>query len=522
MTSQTLYARFAASVSRWPEEVALKVGGACLTYRDLYRAAEALAARLVELHGGHPAAIGLLASRSPAAYIGYLAALRLGTPVVPLNPAFPPARNVSICALAGVDAVVVDDAGRQQVRPAAGTKTLVDLSGETWHGLLRSGVKSQASYPGEAGRIAYILFTSGSTGVPKGVPIEHRNVLPYIDFCIDRYDVGPGSRLSQTFDLTFDPSVFDLFVAWGGGATLVVPQKTELLAPVEYVQREGITHWYSVPSVVSFARRLGHLSPESMPTLRCSLFAGEQLTVAQAEAWRRAAPKSFIENIYGPTELSINCTAYRLPANPIEWPATSNATVPIGRVYPHLEGIILDEAGRPSQSGELIVRGPQRFAGYLEPRDNIGRFMTFDGHVGLPYDGTEPLTLAHWYRTGDRVCVHDGELVHLGRLDHQVKVRGHRVELGEIEAVMREHPRVEDAVVLALPAADQELELMAVYTGAPVPGPELRAVVRERLPLYMQPSKFFHIARLPLNQNGKTDRARLVLDLTAPRPEVAR
>jgi amino acid adenylation domain-containing protein len=346
--------------------------------------------------------------------------------------------------------------------------------------------------------LAYILFTSGSTGRPKGVPITHRNVGAYLRHAIPLYGLGPGARLSHAFELTFDSSVHDLFAAWGSGATLVVAPRKELLDPARHVGERGITHWSSVPSVVSLARRHGLLRPGSMPGLVCSAFMGEQLLRDQAAAWRAAAPNGAIHNAYGPTEATINCAGYRLPDDPAAWPRTANDTVPIGELYPGVEGLVLDESGRPAASGELLVRGAQRFGGYLDPRDDAGRFAGFDGES------------AGWYRTGDRVRVEDGRLVHVGRLDRQVKLHGYRIELGEIEVVLRRHPRVRDAAVVAGGDAGG---LHAVYTGAPVDGAELARYVRASLPDYMVPGDFTRADALPLNVNGKVDYRRLTAEV---------
>ncbi|HEY0698822.1 MAG TPA: AMP-binding protein, partial [Micromonospora sp.] len=434
--------------------------------------------------------VGLLATREVTTYAAYLAVQRLGGTVVPLHPAFPPARTAAVAGAARLDRIV------------DGT---LDLSGAA------GGTAVRTPDPDE---LAYVLFTSGSTGVPKGVPIRHRNVSAYLSHVTARYQAGPGSRVSQTFDLTFDVSVFDMFLAWGSGATLVVPTRNEVLAPVRFVARRGITHWCSVPSVISFAQRLRGLRPNSMPELRWSLFAGEALTLQQARAWRAAAPGSVLENVYGPTELTVTCTQYRLPADETDWPQPPNGTVPIGTVYPHLAHLVLDEHGRRADEGELCLRGPQRFPGYLDPAENRGRFLLFDGEVAAVHDGRAPLTGEHWYRTGDRVRCFDGHLVHLGRLDHQVKVRGYRVELGEVEAALRDQPGVRDAVVLALPGADGETDLTAFCTGAGRDTERLLAGLRDRLPAYMVPRSVTFLDALPLNGNGKTDRQALLARVT--------
>ncbi|HEY3606573.1 MAG TPA: amino acid adenylation domain-containing protein [Pseudonocardiaceae bacterium] len=501
---RTLYDWFAASAGAFADQTALEVAGDRLSYAELDALAARLAAEIVARHGGTPASVGLLAARSTLAYAGYLAVQRLGATIVPLNPSFPAARNAAVAKSAGLDLVLAqDDAPGHDELPVP----VLTVDPQRLAAMRTEPVPSLPVSAAGPDDIAYILFTSGSTGTPKGVPIKHRNVSTFLDHVIPRYEVGPGARLSQTFDLTFDPSVYDLFTAWGSGAALVVPSRNDVLSPVRFVKRERITHWNSVPSVVSFAMRLRGLSPGSMPTLRWSLFCGEALTLTQARAWQAAAPHSRLDNTYGPTELTITCTEFPLPADPARWPSPANGTVPIGRPYPGLDHVIVDEDGWPAEDGELCMRGPQRFPGYLDPANNVGRFVSFDGHRAVSYDGSTPLTDEHWYRTGDRVRFLDGELVHLGRLDHQIKVRGYRIELGEIESVLREQPGVRDAIVLALTGPDGETDLQAVYTGTTRDHERLLAGLGDRLPAYMVPRSVTAFDVLPLNQNGKVDRA---------------
>ncbi|MEU6073665.1 amino acid adenylation domain-containing protein [Micromonospora sp. NPDC047074] len=499
-TDDTMFARFSRTARRCGDQVALEVRGRRVSYAELDELSARLADLLTRRHGHPPGPIGLLALRSVTAYAGYLAILRCGRTVVPLNPTFPAARNAVVARAAGLAGVLADgDAASADLGVPA---TVVPDPGAL-------PPAHDAAAHGTADDLAYVLFTSGSTGAPKGVPIRHRNVTSYLDHVVPRYEVGVGSRLSQTFDLTFDPSVFDMFVAWSTGATLVVPDRRELLAVPEFVERRGITHWFSVPSVVSLAHRLRRLRPGCMPGLRWSLFAGEQLTLAQAHAWASAAPGSRIGNVYGPTELTVTCTEYRLPVDVREWPVTPNGTVPIGRPYPGLEHLILDDEGRPADEGELVARGPQRFPGYLDPAADAGRFVHFDGTRAVPYDGTGPLTAKNWYRTGDRVVRQGTDLVHLGRLDQQVKVQGYRVELGEVEAVLRDQPGVRDAVVLAVADASGHVDLFAAYTGAGDDPQRLLDRLRERLPGYMVPRSATQLDAFPLNPNGKVDRRAL-------------
>ncbi|MDT0268028.1 amino acid adenylation domain-containing protein [Streptomyces sp. DSM 44915] len=510
----TLFDWFADSAAAHPDQPALEVGRERLTYGELRRLVEGLAARLAAANGGQPpGAVGLLASRSVTAYVGYLAALRLGAAVVPLNPEAPAGRNAAVVAAAGVELVVADQAAAGAGAGAddgagPGVPTLTFGTEE-----LRAAAADGASAPPSAATpedVAYLIFTSGSTGTPKGVPIRHRNVVSYLRHVVPRAEAGPGSRMSGSFELTFDGSVYDLFVAWGSGATLVVPTRSQLLSPVKFIASRELTHWFSVPSLVSFAEQLGTLRPGAMPTLRWSVFGGEPLPLSLARAWRAAAPHSGIEILYGPSEVTVSCTEYRLPADPADWPAPPNGTAPLGTGYAELEFLLLDENGAPTDDGELCVRGPQRFPGYLDPAADAGRFLhvAADGTVH-PYTGDGPLTEEHWYRTGDRVGLRDGLLVHLGRVDQQVKIRGYRIEPGEIEAVLRAQDGVRDAVVVAVVGPDGEKELAAAVSGAGAAADPLYSALGGQLPPYMIPRRITVLDELPLNANGKIDRRAL-------------
>ncbi|MEU3625181.1 D-alanine--poly(phosphoribitol) ligase [Amycolatopsis coloradensis] len=471
---------------RDPGAIALQVGVRALRYDELLDRAARIAAAVRARVDGPVRTVGLLCGRTPAAYAGYLAVLALGATVVPMSARWPAARVRAVSSAAGVQLVLTDaetDAGGLAVPDDADVST---------------GPIAWPDQVGDPDDVAYVLFTSGSTGRPKGVPIRHRNLIGYLGDCIRRYDVGPGSRLSQTFALTFDPSVFDLFVAWRAGAALVVPGEQDLVTPTGFVRSRSITHWFSVPSIITLARRLRALRPGSMPDLRWSLFAGERLTLEQARAWSAAAPRSTVENLYGPTELTITCTRYRLPAG--AWPSTANGSVPIGLPNEGLDAVVLDERGHPADEGQLAVRGLQRFDGYLDASDNTGRFTHAEDGV----------TAESYYLTGDRVAWTDGNLLHLGRIDDQVKVNGQRVEPGEIEAVLRALPGVDDVAVVAGEPEPGRVDLRAFYTGA-AETCELSEQARAQLPPYMVPSRFDRLEALPVTDNGKTDRRRLTV-----------
>ncbi|MDQ0989105.1 amino acid adenylation domain-containing protein [Streptomyces sp. V3I7] len=514
MTTRTLYQLFADSAAAHPGRTALEVQGHRLTYAELEQSAGRLAARITEEHGGVPTRVGILAGRSLPTYVGYLAALRLGATVVPMNPTFPTARNLEIATSADVDLIVLDQAGaKQRDQLTAGQVALllpvVDDELSEPDEPAGQPAASAASVAAPADGIAYILHTSGSTGHPRGVPIRHRNVVPLIEWMIKGYGFGPDDRTSQNVELTFDVAVYELFVTWGCGAALVVPRVDDIARASSFVRDKQITHWFCVPSVGDIAARVGALAPGSMPSLRLIVFGGERLIAAQAEQWAAAAPYAELHNLYGPTEVSIICTGQRLGERGVLRAPGSNGTMPIGQVLPHLEYVLLGEDGHPSDPGELCVRGNQRFDGYLDPAGDAGRFLTWEeGHPARIHTGEEPVTERHWYCTGDRVRTEDGSLVFLGRVDDQVKVRGHRIEVGEIEAALTRHPAIREAVTVAR-AGELGDTLVAHYTGNEVPTAELTSFLREQLPVYMIPGRFVHQEAFPLNANGKVDRKAL-------------
>jgi non-ribosomal peptide synthetase component F len=288
---------------------------------------------------------------------------------------------------------------------------------------------------------------------------------------------------------------------------MIVPHRQELLLPSAYVTNRRLTHWYSVPSLVSYARRAGGLPAGSMPDLKHSMFIGEPLSLQQAAAWQAAAPASRIENVYGPVELTVSCSWFELPRDSAQWPRTANRTVPVGAVYPGLDWLVAGPDGRAAEAGELLVRGGQRFDGYLDPADNAGRFARTDGSGrAVTVAGDSPIEETDYYRTGDRVQLVDGVLVHCGRVDRQAKINGHRIELAEVEVALLRHPAVTEVAAAVVFSADTDRRaLAAVVCGERTGDRELGDHLAEILPRYMIPTWFVWLPGLPLNLSGKTD-----------------
>jgi amino acid adenylation domain-containing protein len=520
---RSLRSNFLARAAAEPGAPALLAGGRTWSYGEADGIARTWAAALLEGLDLRPRRVGVLGYRSEASYLGTLAALLAGATFVPLNPRFPAARTEMMVRLADLDAIIADaehlealwpvlhDLERAPLlllpgaeEPPAGAAGMRVLTARDVARLGPLGVLPPV-LPFES---AYLLFTSGSTGVPKGVPVTHANVLHFLDVMARRYGIGPGDRLSQTFDQTFDLSVFDLFMAWENGACVCSPSPIDLVAPTSFVNRDGITVWFSVPSIPALMRKKNLLKPESMPDLRWSLFCGEPLPAATAEAWQAAAPASIVENLYGPTELTIACFVYRW--DPEHSPAACiNGLVPIGRPYPGLGAVVLDErreAVNGDGTGELYVCGPQAVPGYWRaPEKTAERFVT------LPVRSAASEEHVRFYATGDRVVIHpNGDYVCLGRADDQIKVLGHRVELGDIEAALHDLPGVVDAIAVGWPVEDGVAQgIVAFVTG---PDPSAEAIVegaREVLPDYMAPKEVHVVEAMPLNANGKIDRRAL-------------
>jgi amino acid adenylation domain-containing protein len=513
-TERTMYQWFADTAGLHPDHLALRVGGNDLTYRELAGAAARVAGDLLRVAHSRPKRVGLLSSRNIGAYAAYLATLRLGVTLVPLNTESPAARNAGIIRAAGVEVLAhapCDDQLAAELAEHTGVPLVRIGDGDALgHGRLTGLPEAGACDPDD---VAYIIFTSGSTGAPKGVPIRHRQFSTWLSYMVTCFDCRPDIRVAQTSDLAWDVSLWNLFIPWSCGGAVVVPERRDMLAPSEFINTNEITHWFSTPSVVTSARLLGDIAPGCLPTLRWCVFAGEALTVDNALAWYEAMPNGTLCNTYGPTEITCTCLTYPLPRATADWPEPELGGMVMGPAYPTVEAAVVRPDGRAAgdgEDGELLLRGPQRLDGYLDPVHNIGRFASWDGRTLVPYDGSEPLTREHWYRPGDGVRVRSAGYYFVGRLDDQVKVRGVRVEPGEVEAVLHRHRHVESAVVVPYTGEDGSTELAGFHTGRPGVEAELIEFLAARLPEYMVPRLLLWTNGFPLTTNGKVDRRVLV------------
>lgn len=516
--TRSLAGFFRESARRTPDHPALIWQEGQLTYGELEELIRRIATTLGPLEGRM---VGILAHRSPTAYAAVQAVLRQGGTYVPLNPAFPAVRNAFIVTRTGMETLVV---GKECLDALEELLPLVDsglrlVADEPSLRLQRLAVRHHPDTKVEialcagydtlwpAGRLAYVLFTSGSTGEPKGVMVRQENVEAYVHNFLALYPILPQDRLTQTFDLSFDLSMHDQFVCWAAGATLVVFPDKALLSPLEWTARHGVTVWFSVPSVVAFLEGARQVVPDALPAVRLSLFCGEKLTWATSRIWSLVAPRSRQVNLYGPTEATIAITHFEIPH---DFPAEQAhlGGIPIGTPYPGQSVQVRRKDGSACACGEiggLWLGGSQVTDGYLGDETKTAERFVPDAEGAV------------WYRTGDLVLPEpDGTLQYVGREDFQVKVMGYRIELGEIEHALLEATGAAWALADVACLRGGQEEIFAVLPSHLREGKKsVKTSLRRRLPAYMVPRRFVYLDDVPLNANGKMDRGALRRKLEA-------
>jgi amino acid adenylation domain-containing protein/non-ribosomal peptide synthase protein (TIGR01720 family) len=493
-----LHERIAARAARVPEAVAAVFADASLTHGELAARAGRLARRLRLLGVGPDGLAGVLLERSLDLIVALLAVLEAGGAYLPLDPDSPRERLAGMIADAA-PRVLLTSAPLAERLPAGMEMPvlLLDVSGPepaiAGAPLTRPGARLDD--------LAYVIYTSGSTGRPKGVMIPHRGVVNRLRWMQEALPLTPADRVLQKTPFTFDVSVWELFWPLLEGATLVLARPGGHREPA-YLARaiaaERITVVHFVPSLLEVFLGEPGLA-ESCAALRQVVCSGEALPPTAAEHCRARLPRAALWNLYGPTEASIDATAWRC--------AAGEDTVPIGRPIANMQAYVLDGRLRPvpvGLPGELYLGGVGLARGYLDRPE-----LTAESFVPDPF---APAPGTRLYRTGDRARFRaDGALDYLGRRDGQVKVRGVRVELGEIETVLREAAGVRAAAVVAQAVGPGDLRLVAyvVGEGAALAPAHLRAALAERLPAALVPAAFVPLPALPLSPNGKLDRRAL-------------
>jgi amino acid adenylation domain-containing protein len=498
------------------------VGGTALSYRLLAQESVAIAAALARAGVRRGDRVALAVPKSVEAIAGLWGILAAGAAYVPLDATAPPARAAQIAASAGVRALLASsEAGEAAiaVRDALPEVPLLQVHGEApLAGAVPSRIALGAEPASAALRaraaelgprdLAYVLYTSGSTGVPKGVALSHGASRSFVDWATAEFELTSGDVLSGHAPLHFDLSTFDVFAAAAAAAKLVVLDEETVrfpMASANALEQERISVWYSVPGALRRMLAKGRLAARPLPALRVVLFAGEVYPLGELRALQAALPQATLYNLYGPTETNV-CTYWRVP--PLD--AFAEEAIPLGFACENSTAVVVDETlARVDDGavGELLIAGGTLMDGYLADAERTAAAFVLDA------DGSK--AGRRFYRTGDLVSRHpDGSFAFHGRRDHMVKIRGYRVELGEVEAALLRQDGVSDAAVVTRGVAEGEAELVAFVALGDGTNPagassRLRHALGARLPRYMVPAAVVCLSPLPVTANGKLDRRAL-------------
>lgn len=505
------------------EQSALVIAEKSYSYRELIEKAYQIADKLGELKAtDNKMHVAILASRSFETYCAILAALFSGITYVILNPKLPKLRLLELLQLAKPAALIVDEKRLAMLE--------AELSGSCPPTIIAPHSKSctigecsiigadqlNSSAPHftpadlSTAHPANIVFTSGSTGVPKGVLVSGSNLQHFVDWLVQRYPLSSNDRVSQFYEISFDAAALEFFLCWCNGATLYVVPEGELLQPANFIRRSAITVWISVPSVIAIMQRLNVLSENCFPNLKLSLLGGEALTLPIYQAWRAAAPQSVIENIYGPTEVTICCMAEQIPQVPRV--TEGRDVVCIGKPPGATHAAIADEQGNflaARSAGELCFCGPQVALGYLDnAQETASKFVQLKHQLY----GT-----GIWYRTGDLAYQDEqGWFYHLGRIGNQIKLMGQRIELEEVEAHLLRVSSAASAACVAWPMDDGLPQgIVAFVVGSKRSAEQIIQALKLVLPSYMLPARIIMKESLPLTLHGKVDRKALLAELNS-------
>lgn len=490
-----------------------------ITYAELDRLGDRLAAQLVDAGCQPGDRVGLLIPKRPMAIVAMQAVLKAGGVYVPLDAESPPARLGRIVDAAEPRLLLSVPEAAQRLDGLAETLALPPVWSVEAEPIAGERVQSERSRAGwdvdapppqvrvGADDPAHLLFTSGSTGQPKGVVITHRNVTAFVEWGVRAFDMRAGDRNSGHPPLHFDLSTFDMYATFSAGAELHLVPPTMSPDPhalARLIRERELTQWFSVPSVLTYMAKFDAVAENDFPALERLLWCGEVLPTPVLAHWMRRLPHVSFTNLYGPTEATIASSWYTMPGVPKD----ETVPVPIGTACDGEELLVLDEellATPVGEIGDLYIAGVGLSPGYWRDEEKTAAAFLPDPRAA-EQDG------ARIYKTGDLARVDEQGLVHfLGRADSQIKSRGYRIELGEIESALNAVDGIRECAVVGVEAEGFEgVSICAAYVSdADLEPTALRRELTDVLPAYMLPAQWLALETLPKNQNGKIDRPEL-------------
>ncbi len=510
------------SAELYPEKTAVKYKGEAVSYRELNGSSSRLSLCLMENGVTLDSRVGVYIDKSIDAVIALLGILKSGACYVPLDPFSPPDRIKRIIEDCALQYLITSSNKTLQLKQLVQDKNelkylfLTDIERKDWKEdftgakiVFKDEIAQEYTLPQrkltiKSDNLAYILYTSGSTGAPKGVMITHRASLAFVNWAYDYIRVTPNDRLSSHAPFHFDLSVFDIYVAFKAGATLhIIPQGLSAFPKslADFIENEKISIWYSVPSVLIQLLLHGGFDKRDLSALKKIIFAGEVFPIKYLRLLIKTIPSAEYFNFYGPTETNV-CTYYQLRSVPKE-----DNSIPIGKPCLGQELFIVDENNnlvKDGDIGELYVSGPTLMEGYWNDPEETAKVLLENNFCR---GGTKV------YRTGD-IVYRDakGELNYHGRRDNMIKSRGYRIELGEIESTLLLHPEIKEAAVVAF--ADEEIgkrikAAIVMKDHASLSENDIKLFCSEKLPFYMIPESIDFLEELPRTATGKVDRKKL-------------
>lgn len=502
--------KFYQHIQEQPHHYALWINGRFYTYQELFCLSSGLAKKFLQFSADN-SRCAILSEKTIFAFQAILGALFSGKAYMPLGPHFTAEKNIRLLIDGKPEILCIDSACQSAAIEVLGhiselhvctnsKKVLCELRKRfpKHHYFYWDSEESTPLIPlANPDLYAYLMFTSGSTGVPKGIAVRQSHLAEYVGSVCEIFQINNQSRFSLLSELTFDLSIHEIFVCWAAGGTLYVLPDFYMFGVEKFIQEHQLTHWTSVPSVISLLNQLRHCRPGSLPTIKQSFFCGEVLLQTQASLWQSAAPNSEVINLYGPTEATCSFTYFHWKKN---FALENISSVPIGKPFPNQYCMLVDEKNNPIQSdkiGELYLSGSQVVDSYWNNQQQTEKY--FKNFLESPEHKI-------WYRTGDLARWDEiYGYIYCGRIDDQWKIRGYRIEKIEIENELRRIAQNDAIAIVPIKNDEQQIEGIIAFVSNEIDVSHFLRKARSVLPDIMIPKKVIPLFSFPKNANGKTD-----------------